>query len=103
MLNQELGLPAVPPAPRQFVRRLASDLELSDETRRRAERLAKRAEEHGMANGRNPAGVAAGCLYEAARENGGEVTQTELGECADVSPMTVRKRWQEVQEILHEM
>jgi len=99
VLNQELGLPAVPPIPRQFVPRLASELELSDETRRQADGLAKRAEEHGMANGRNPAGVAAGCLYEVARENHGSVTQTELGEFADASPMTVRKRWREIQEL----
>ena len=99
VLNQELGLPAVPPTPRQYVPRIASDLELSDETRRRAERLAEHAENHGLANGRNPVGVAAGCLYEAARENRGEVTQTELSECADVSPVTVRKRWREIQEL----
>jgi len=52
-----------------------------------------------MANGRNPAGVAAGCLYEVAREEKSEVAQTELGECADVSPMTVRKRWREIQKL----
>jgi transcription initiation factor TFIIB len=66
VLNQELGLPAVPPIPRQYIPRMVSHLELSDETRRLAERLAERAKEQGLANGRNPAGVAAGCLYEVA-------------------------------------
>jgi len=47
VLNQELGLPAVPPTPRQYVPRIASDLELSDETRRCAERLAERAKDVG--------------------------------------------------------
>ncbi|PSP85947.1 transcription initiation factor IIB [Halobacteriales archaeon QS_1_68_17] len=99
VLNQELGLPAVPPTPRQYVPRIVSDLELSDETRRSAERLAERAEGQGLANGRNPAGVAAGCLYEAARRNHEDIAQRKVGERADVSAMTVRERWREIQSL----
>lgn len=98
VLNQELGIPAVPPSPRQYVPRFVSELELSDETRRVAERLAKEAEESGLANGRNPGGVAAGCLYEAAQEHREDVTQRALGNSADVSAVTVRSRWREVRE-----
>jgi transcription initiation factor TFIIB len=77
---------------------LASELDLPDETRRLAERLATEAEDRGLANGRNPAGVAAGCLYEAAQELHDEVTQQGLGEAAEVSAVTVRSRWREVRE-----
>ena len=100
VLNQELGIPAVPPSPRQYVPRFASELELSDETRRLAERLANEAEENGLANGRNPAGVSAGCLYEAAQERREEVTQRTLGNLAEVSEVTVRSRWREVRETI---
>lgn len=98
MLNQELGIPAVPPSSRQYVPRFVSELELSDEMRRLAERLANEAEANGLVNGRNPAGVAAGCLYEAAQEQREEVTQRALGTSADVSAVTIRSRWREVRE-----
>jgi len=98
-LNRELGLPTVPPSPQQYVPRLASELGISQEVRQEAERLAKKAENHRLANGRNPIGVAAGCLYEAIQRGDESVTQCELGECADVSPNTVRDRWQELQRL----
>jgi len=80
------------------VPRFASELDLADGTRRLAERLAKEAEDRGLANGRNPAGVAAGCVYEAAQERSDEVTQQGLGAVAEVSAVTVRSRWREVRE-----
>ena len=98
VLDQEFGIPAVPPSSRQYVPRFVSELELSDKTRRLAERLANEAEASGLANGRNPAGVAAGCLYEVAQEQREEVTQRALGTSADVSAVTVRSRWREVRE-----
>jgi len=98
VLNQELGIPAVPPSPRQYVPRLASELGLSDAVRRIAEQFAIEAEDDGLANGRNPAGVATGCLYEAAQDQREEVTQRELGNAAEVSAVTVRSRWRELRE-----
>jgi len=103
VLNRELGIPAVPPSPRQYVPRISSEVGLSDEVRRLAEKLAQEAEDQGLANGRNPAGVAAGCLYEAASQNREEVTQSELGKCADVSAMTVLTRWKEAQALFDGM
>jgi len=99
VLDQELGIPAVPPSPQRYVPRLASELGLSDEMRNLAEHLAKEAEDRGLANGRNPAGVAAGCVYEAAQKYNAEITQRKLGECADVSTMTVRNRWREIEQV----
>ena len=98
-LNRELGLPTVPPSPQQYVPRLVSELGVSQEVRQVAERLAKKAENHRLANGRNPVGVAAGCLYEATQRRSECVTQCELGACADVSPKTVRDRWRELKQI----
>ncbi|MFQ3293192.1 MAG: transcription initiation factor TFIIB [Natrialbaceae archaeon] len=102
VLNQELGIPTVPPSPTDFIPRIASELHISDGTRRLAENLAQRAVEEGIGNGCNPAGLAAGCVYAAAQSGFDRVTQAELAECADVTPVTVRSRWEELRPLLEE-
>jgi transcription initiation factor TFIIB len=99
VLNQELGLPAVPMSPVEYIPRFASDLELSDTTRRRADQLAASANEQGLANGRKPAGLAAACLYMAAQERCERITQADRAEVADVTPVTIRARWEELRTL----
>ena len=67
-LNRELGLPTGPIDPREYLPRFASDLDLPSEVEQRARELAERAHEANLVAGRNPAGVAAACLYTAADE-----------------------------------
>jgi len=100
VLNRELELPTVPIEPPEYVPRVTSALELSAGTRQRAADLAGQAARTGVANGCNPAGVAAGCVYQAARERGERVTQAALADAAEVSPMTIRARWNELQTVL---
>ncbi|WP_262179305.1 transcription initiation factor IIB [Haloarcula laminariae] len=97
-LNRELGLPTGPIDPREYVPRFASELSLPDETRSRAEGLVGEARDRGLIGGRNPAGVAAACLYTAAQERGGELTQAEAAGVADVTPVTLRATYTELQE-----
>lgn len=52
--------------------------------------------ETGHLAGRNPCGVAAGCLYAAARERNYPLTQKRVAEAADVTPVTVRATYREV-------
>ena len=92
-LTRELGLPVGPVAPAEYLPRFASSLDVCSETERRARELAARAEDEGLAQGRNPGGVAAACLYTAARETGGDLTQREAAAAADVTPVTVRKTY----------
>jgi transcription initiation factor TFIIB len=87
-------------SPVEYVPRFASDIELSEKTRHRAEKLATRANEQGLANGCNPAGLAAACLYTAAQERCERVTQANLAEVADVTPVTIRARWEELQRLV---
>jgi transcription initiation factor TFIIB len=91
-LNEELGLPAEPTPPKRYVPRLAAEFDFSDGIRRRARRLAERADEAGVTTGVHPAGFAAACLYKAAREQGRwqGVTQTDVADAADVSVATIR-------------
>lgn len=97
-LNQELGLPTGPVSPTEYVPRFASELDLSDAVASTAMQLADTAESEGMTIGRDPTGVAAGCLYTAARQEGVDIAQTEIAEVADVSPVTLRKTYHRVRE-----
>ncbi|MFC6942636.1 transcription initiation factor IIB family protein [Salinirubellus sp. GCM10025818] len=100
VLNRELELPAVPVAPAEYVPRLVSELGLSTEARRRALEIARLASEAGVGNGCRPSGIAAACVYEAAREHGERVTQAALGDLADVTSMTLRAQWEKVRSVL---
>ena len=97
-MNRELGLPIAPSGPAEYLPRFASDLGCDPAVERRAGELAERAVEEGIANGRNPVGVAAACLYTAARELDAECTQQEAADVADVTPVTVRRTYVDLTE-----
>ena len=92
-LNRELGLQTGPIDPREYLPRFASRLDLPPAVERRARDLAGRARGEGIDNGRNPGGVAAACLYTAAREEGVSLTQREAAEVAGVTPVTLRSTY----------
>lgn len=100
VVNVELELATAPVTPLDLVPRLASACGASSAVERRALELASVAEEAGLANGRKPSGVAAGCLYVAGLESERRITQTELAEAASVSDVTVRERYNELQALL---
>ncbi len=91
-LNRELGLPTGPIDPSQYLPRYASKLDLPSDVEHRARRYVERLFESGIVGGRNPSGVAAACLYAAAREceDAPTITQTDAAAVADVSPVTIR-------------
>jgi len=97
-MNRELGLPIGPTGPGEYLPRFASELGCSAAVERRADELAERAVEEGIANGRNPVGVAAACLYTAARQCDGDCTQQEAADVADVTPVTVRRTYTDLTE-----
>jgi transcription initiation factor TFIIB len=89
-LNKELRLPTQPIRPTGFVPRLASNLDVSDEVRNRAQRLAEQAEIAEITTGVNPVGFAAACLYKAGTERDQQLKQSEVAEAANVTSKTVR-------------
>lgn len=97
-MNRELGLPIGPAAPAEYLPRFASDLDVSPTVEARARDLADRAVEEGIANGRNPVGVAAACLYTAARQCDVDCTQREAADVAGVTPVTIRRTYVELCE-----
>jgi len=95
-LNRDLGLPVEPTHPREYLPRYADRLDLSSGIERRARELVDRTEKEGILNGRNPSGVAAACLYAAAKENDADLTQSEAALVASVTPVTLRTTYQEL-------
>ncbi|WP_254543097.1 transcription initiation factor IIB [Halomarina pelagica] len=92
-LNRELGLPTGPIDPREYLARFATELDLPAAVERRARDLAGEAAERGLVSGRNPAGVAAACLYTAADEVDHAITQRRVAAVADVTPVTLRSTY----------
>ena len=106
-LNRELGLPIPPRQPREFVVPLLDGLSDGDqcewihEARRDVLELVDRCEQGGLAQGRNPRGIAAAAIYHVLRQmlGVGRVTQAAIADAADVPPVTLRARWYELREI----
>ncbi|WP_435361589.1 transcription initiation factor IIB [Haloarchaeobius sp. DFWS5] len=99
VLQSELGLHIAPPSPSTFVPRYAARFDVGEATQFRALELARQLEETGRAIGRAPTGVAAACIYVAAQEHDETVYQTDLADAAHVTPVTVRARRDEIQEL----
>lgn len=64
ILNTELGPPAPPATPTQFVPRIAAEVDCSDRVRRRAHTLAEEATDATVTAGVHPAAFAAACVYQ---------------------------------------
>ncbi|GAA0244030.1 transcription initiation factor IIB family protein [Haladaptatus pallidirubidus] len=93
---RELGLEIEPADPKSYVPRFASELDLSDETERRARSLLDTATEQGIHSGKSPVGLAAAAVYAAALLTNEKVTQSEVSEVANISEVTIRNRYHEL-------
>lgn len=96
-LNRDLGLPTGPIDPTEYVPRFANELDIDADVERRARELVAEAQERGIAGGRNPSGVAAACLYTAARGTDQTVTQRAAADVADVTPVTLRNTYSDLE------
>ncbi|WP_121822359.1 transcription initiation factor IIB [Halostella salina] len=93
---RELGLEVQPADPESYVPRFASDLDLNDRVERRARELLRNAKEEGVHSGKSPVGLAAAAVYAASLLTDDQVTQSSVGEVADVSEVTIRNRYHEI-------
>jgi len=100
-MNRELGLPTGPIDPVQYLPRFASELELGTAVERRAREHVEALLEAGLIGGRNPGGVAAGCLYKASgeRDEWPSITQAAAAEVADVAAVTIRTTARNIDEL----
>jgi len=95
-IARELELAMEPTDPVQYVPRLASDLDLPEETKQRAIELIEAGKEAAVHSGKNPVGLAAAAIYAAGRLTNLDVTQHEVADVADVSAVTIRDRYTEL-------
>ena len=91
-INRDIGLPTGPIDPSQYLPRYATVLDLDTPVEQRAREYVKRLTEAQAVGGRNPSGVAAGCLYAAADDckECEPITQAAAADAGDVSPVTIR-------------
>ncbi|WP_158058228.1 transcription initiation factor IIB [Halorussus halophilus] len=96
-LNRELGLPTGPIDPREYLPRFATQLDLPVEVENEASELVERGREQNLVGGRDPSGFAAACLYAAACETAHQVTQKAAADVADVTPVTLRSTYYDLE------
>jgi transcription initiation factor TFIIB len=95
---RELGLEIKPADPESYVPRFASELDLTEETERRARKLLASAKEAGIHSGKSPVGLAAAAVYAASLLTNEKVTQNEVSQVANISEVTIRNRYHELLE-----
>jgi len=98
---RELKLEVQPADPEQYVPRFVSRLDLSDEVEREARSLLRGAKEAGITSGKSPVGLAAAAVYAAALLTNQKVTQSQVGDVADISEVTIRNRYKELLDVDH--
>lgn len=96
----ELDLNLAPVDPAEYLPRFCSELDLSEEVRRRAAEILSVASEEGLCSGRSPTGTAAAAIYTAAMLYGERRTQCEVADVAQVTVVTIRNRYHEQLEAL---
>ncbi|WP_256393028.1 transcription initiation factor IIB [Natronoarchaeum rubrum] len=100
VLNKELSLKALVPTPKTLLPRLIAEFDVPNDVQYRATELAEIATESGIANGCQPSGVAAACLYLASSEAERSIPQADIASVAGTSPVTLRKRYTALQDEL---
>ena len=93
---RELGLAMEPTNPDDFLPRFCSELEASEQLKRRAEALLSAGKRAHVHSGKSPSGLAAAAIYAASRLLDQEFTQEEVADVADVSAVTIRSRYREL-------
>jgi len=76
----------------QCIARIASQIGLSEKTKRHAMKLLKKAEQSQIISGKDPMGMAASALYIASMETGENTTQKTIALAAGVTEVTIRNR-----------
>ncbi len=99
LLIKELDIKMPLDKPSKFVSGLASRLGLNADVEQQSMRIIEKAEEKKLVMGKNPRGVAAAALYLACIQKGYKVNQAQVARVANVSEVTMRKRFKEYEPI----
>ncbi len=100
LLLKELNLRAPVPKAKLRVPKIASVVELSENTQRKAIEILEEAERLKMTGGKAPMGMAAAALYLACVMNGENRTQKNIAHAAGVTEVTIRNRYKDLKRRL---
>jgi transcription initiation factor TFIIB len=100
LLQRELEINMPVDDPAKYISKIASHVRLSQKTQNVAAQLLEEAKAKKGIVGKGPTGMAAAALYIAAMMNDQNLTQRELAKAADVTEVTVRNRYKELDKIL---
>jgi len=92
ILVKELGLKMPVVDPVQCVARIASNVGLSEKTKRYAVKILKKAEQNRISAGKDPMGLAASALYISTHRMGVNSSQKIIAQAAGVTEVTLRNR-----------
>jgi transcription initiation factor TFIIB len=99
-IMRELGFNLPPTNPIDYLPRFASRLGVSPAVQRRAMKILKEAIDKELLSGRSPKGIAAASLYIASIMEDERKTQREVSDVANVTEVTIRNRYKELQDEL---
>ena len=99
-LLRELDLRMPVPRAKFRVAKIASEVELGEETQRMAIEILEIAEKLKITVGKAPMGMAAAALYLACTLNGENRTQKDIAYASGVTEVTIRNRYQELKRLL---
>jgi transcription initiation factor TFIIB len=100
LLQRELEIKMPMDDPAKYISKIASHVRLSQKTQNTAIKLLEKAKDKKGIVGKGPTGMAAAALYIAAIMNDQKLTQRELAKAANVTDVTVRNRYKELDKIL---
>lgn len=86
--------------PCQYITKIAAGLKLNQQIQNQAIELIRAAHQQHAVVGKNPRGIAAAALYTASKLHGIRVTQLECAKAADVTEVTVRNQYNNLDNIL---
>ncbi len=95
-LIRELELEIQPADPESYIPRFVSELGLTEEVERESRRLIQDARDQGILSGKSPVGLAAAAIYAGSLLTNQKVTQSAVGNVADISEVTIRNRYHEL-------
>jgi transcription initiation factor TFIIB len=100
-VSRELSLGLEPADPRQYIPRFCSDLDLSEEIQSKAIDITTTTAKEGLLSGKSPTGYAAASIYTASLLCEENITQDDIANVAQVTEVTIRKRYQEQLEAMN--
>jgi len=100
MLLREMNLRVPAPKAKYGVSKIASGVELSEKTQRKAIEILGEAERLRITVGKHPMGMAGAALYLACRMNGEIRTQKMLAEASGVTEVTIRNHYKTLRATL---